>query len=86
MALKFAKLLKAHVEKMSTFRLSRMLMKPNELNRSFQDVDEKKGKNRKAKKLGRRVFCDLRLLIRGFQRRYLGANKVCIFYPLHSIP
>jgi hypothetical protein len=42
MGLGFPKLLKAHVEKMSTFRLSRMLMKLNELKRSFQDVDEKK--------------------------------------------
>jgi len=43
MPLNFAKLLKTHVEKMSTFRLSRMLMKLKELNRYFQDVDEKKG-------------------------------------------
>jgi hypothetical protein len=39
----FAKLLRAHVEKMSTFRLSRMLMKSNELKGFFQDVYEKKG-------------------------------------------
>jgi hypothetical protein len=63
MPLKFAKLLKAHVEKMSTFRLSRMLMKPNELEHSFQDVDEKKGESRKAKKSGHWVIGDLRLLI-----------------------
>jgi hypothetical protein len=38
----FVKLLKTNVEKMSVFRLSTMLMKTNELNRSFQDVDENK--------------------------------------------
>ena len=35
------KLLKTNVEKMSIFRLSTMLMKTNELNISFHDVDEK---------------------------------------------
>jgi hypothetical protein len=43
MGLKFLKLLKTNVEKMAPFRLSRMLMKTNELNSPFQDVDEKKG-------------------------------------------
>jgi hypothetical protein len=35
-------LLKTNGEKMSVFRLSKMLMKTNELNSSFQDVDENK--------------------------------------------
>ena len=39
----FHKLLKTHVEKMSVFGLSMMLMKTNELYHSFQDVDENKG-------------------------------------------
>ncbi len=43
MRLTFSKLLKTNVEKMSVFRLSMMLMKTNELNRSLHDVDEKKG-------------------------------------------
>jgi hypothetical protein len=43
MPLNFANLLKPHVEKMSTFPLSRMLMKQKELKESFQDVDENKG-------------------------------------------
>ena len=38
----FAKLLKTHIEKMSTSRLSMIFMKTNELNHAFQDVDEKK--------------------------------------------
>ena len=42
MRLDFRKLLKTHVEKMSAFRLSMMLMKTNELTFS-PDVDEKKG-------------------------------------------
>jgi hypothetical protein len=37
------KLLKTHIEKMSTFRLSMIFMKTNELSHAFQDVDEKKG-------------------------------------------
>jgi len=37
------KLLKIHVEKMSIFRLSTMLVKTNELKHSLHDVDEKKG-------------------------------------------
>jgi hypothetical protein len=36
-------LLKTHIEKMSDFRLSMMLLKPNELKYSLHDVDEKKG-------------------------------------------
>jgi len=36
------KLLKTHVEKMSTNRLLAMLMKPNELKPLSGDVDEKK--------------------------------------------
>ncbi len=43
MGLIFGKLLKTHVEKMSTFRLSTILMKTNEINHSLHDVDEKKG-------------------------------------------
>jgi len=39
----FGKLLKTNIEKMSVFRLSTMLMKRNELNRYFHDVDENKG-------------------------------------------
>jgi len=42
----FGKLLKTNVEKMSVFRLSMMLMKTRELNRSLHDVDEKKGERR----------------------------------------
>jgi hypothetical protein len=39
----FPKLLKTHVEKISAFRLSTMLMKTNEFYVAFHDVDEKKG-------------------------------------------
>jgi len=39
----FIKLLKTNVEKMSTFRLSMMLMKIKELCSPFHDVDENKG-------------------------------------------
>jgi hypothetical protein len=41
-----AKLLKANGEKMSTFRLSMMLMKINDLRSSLHDVDENKGGRR----------------------------------------
>jgi hypothetical protein len=37
---KFLKLLKTHIEKMSAFRLSIMLMKKHELNRYLHYVDE----------------------------------------------
>jgi hypothetical protein len=43
MGLRFIKLLKTHEEKMSTFRLSMIFMKTNELEHSLQDVHEKKG-------------------------------------------
>ncbi len=43
MGVRFSKLLKTHVEKMSDFSLSTMLMKKKELYPSFHDVDEKKG-------------------------------------------
>ena len=43
MAKIFIKLLKTNIEKMSTFGLSMMLMKTNELHASIQDVDENKG-------------------------------------------
>jgi hypothetical protein len=43
MGLSFANLLKTHIEKMSVYRLSTMLMKTNELNRSLHDVDERIG-------------------------------------------
>jgi len=43
MTQKIRKLLKTNIEKMSAFRLSTIFMKTNELNHSFQDVDEKKG-------------------------------------------
>jgi len=36
-----AKLLKKNLEKMSTFRLSTILLKTKELNPSLHDVDEK---------------------------------------------
>jgi hypothetical protein len=39
----FGKLLKTHIENMSVFRLSTMLMKTNELKPSLHDVDENKG-------------------------------------------
>jgi len=38
----YVKLLKTHVEKMSVFRLSMILMKTKELTSSLHDVDEKK--------------------------------------------
>jgi hypothetical protein len=50
----FSKLLKTHIEKMSVFRLSTMLMKTRELNRSLHDVDEKKGESRWAQ--GKRIL------------------------------
>jgi hypothetical protein len=40
------KLLRTNIEKMSVFRLSMMLMKTRELNRSLHDVDENKGDRR----------------------------------------
>ena len=43
MAPTFAMLLKKHIEKMSAFRLSTMLMKIKELNVSFQDLPQTKG-------------------------------------------
>jgi hypothetical protein len=43
MRLNCGKLLKTHVEKMSTFGLSKMFIKTNDLYVAFQDVDEKKG-------------------------------------------
>jgi hypothetical protein len=46
LGLSFAKLLKTNAEKMSVFRLSTILMKPNELRHSLHDVDEKKGERR----------------------------------------
>ena len=48
----FLKLLKTHVEKMSIFRLSTILMKTNELGMSFHDVDENKGRTAEAAKRG----------------------------------
>jgi len=42
----FIKLLKTHLEKMSAFCLSMMLMKTNELLFSLHDVDEKEGERR----------------------------------------
>jgi len=39
----FLKLLKTHVEKMSVFGLSMMLMKTHELHHSSQDVVDKNG-------------------------------------------
>ena len=50
MSRNFRKLLKTHIEKMPDFRLSIMLMKKNELNRSLHYVDENKGSYRKAVK------------------------------------
>jgi|GEM_PF-6121010 len=44
--LEFCKSLKTNVEKMSVFRLSMMLMKTRELNRSLHYVDENKGDKR----------------------------------------
>jgi len=43
MGLISGKLLKKHVEKMSIFSLSTILMKINELNHPLHDVDENKG-------------------------------------------
>ena len=48
---KYRKLLKTHIEKMSTFRLSMIFMKTNKLNPSLQDVDEKKGSYSEAKRI-----------------------------------
>jgi hypothetical protein len=45
---KYRKLLKTHIEKMSTFRLSMIFMKTKELIPPLQDVDEKKGTYSKA--------------------------------------
>jgi hypothetical protein len=42
MRMKFRKSLKTHVEKMSVFRLSMMLLKNNELYPPLHYVDEKK--------------------------------------------
>jgi len=46
MGMSCAKLLRKNVEKMSAFRLSKMLMKTNELHTSFQDIMENKGESR----------------------------------------
>src|SRR5271157_759996 len=43
--LKFPKLMKTNIEKMSVFRLSMMLMKTNDLRHSFHYVDENKGES-----------------------------------------
>jgi hypothetical protein len=43
MKVSFVKLLKTNVDKMSVLCLSKMLMKPKELDSSLQDVDENKG-------------------------------------------
>jgi hypothetical protein len=43
MSFSFIKLLKTNGRKMPVFRLSTMLMKKKELNRSLHDVDENKG-------------------------------------------
>ena len=43
MKLSFFKLLKKHIEKMSPSCLAMIFMKTSDLNRSFHDVDEKKG-------------------------------------------
>ena len=45
MRLTFCKSLKTHVEKMSVFSLSTMLMKTNKLSQSLHDVDENKWLN-----------------------------------------
>ena len=42
MGMSYAKFLKTNIEKMSTFRLSIMLMKTRELDHSLHHVDEKK--------------------------------------------
>ena len=57
MRLSLPKLLKTHVEKMSTFRLSRMFMKTKELNQSFQDVNENKGERRLTRFRGKPEVC-----------------------------
>jgi len=44
--LKFPKLMKTNIEKMSVFRLSMMLMKTNDLHYFLHDVDENKGEGR----------------------------------------
>ena len=41
MGMMFSKLLKTHIEKMTVFGLSTMLMKTSKLNDSLHDVDEK---------------------------------------------
>ena len=46
----FFNLLKTNVEKMSTLRLSTMLMKTHELSHSLHDVDEKKGSYKFSRK------------------------------------
>src|SRR5271157_4665516 len=46
MGMSYGKFLKTNIEKMSTFRLSTMLMKTNELHQSLHDVDENKGERR----------------------------------------
>jgi hypothetical protein len=44
-----AKLLRINAVKMSTFRLSTMLMKTNDLHLALHDVDENKGEGRWAR-------------------------------------
>ena len=61
---KFRKLLKTHIEKMSTFRLSMIFMKTNELSPSLQDVDEKKGTYSKA------------MRVAGYAGREAGGGRV----------
>ena len=60
MAENLIKLLKTHVEKMSTFRLSTILMKTNQLSHSFHDVDENEGERRRTQ---RRAVCVTRRLM-----------------------
>ena len=60
--LKFPKLMKTNVEKMSVFRLSMMLMKTNDLRHSLHYVDENKGESRLAR-ARQKVACSLSSLL-----------------------
>jgi hypothetical protein len=60
---------------MSAFRLSTMLMKANDLNRSLHDVDEKKGERRGAEIVNSESLRTENRLIHESGHRFIGSFK-----------
>ncbi|HMD85447.1 MAG TPA: hypothetical protein VKO18_12200 [Terriglobia bacterium] len=71
--LKFPKLMKTNVEKMSVFRLSTMLMKTNKLNQSLHYIDENKGESRLTR-ARQKVACSLSSLLTFMGATVIGAG------------